>query len=89
MRKIGSDIMEYVSKTDVVVVYRNGAGPTILVRTELDTLPVEKRTGLPYASHIHTKWRGKNVGVTHNCGYNLRMASWVGAAKALVSLKGR
>jgi hippurate hydrolase len=89
MRKIGFDVTEHVGKTGVVAVYRNGAGPTILVRTELDALPMEEKTGLPYASHVHTKWRGEDVGVAHSCGHDVHMASWVGTPKTLVSLKDR
>jgi hippurate hydrolase len=89
MRKIGFEVTEHVGKTGVVAVYRNGAGPTILVRTELDALPMEEKTGLPYASHVRTKWKGEDVGVAHSCGHDLHMASWVGTAKTLVSLKDR
>lgn len=59
MRKIGFEVTEHVGKTGVVAVYRNGTGPTILVRTELDALPMEEKTGLPYASHVRTKWKGR------------------------------
>ena len=51
MRALGFDVTEKVGKTGLVAIYKNGDGPTILVRTELDALPMEEKTGLPYASH--------------------------------------
>lgn len=50
MRAIGFEVTEHVGKTGLVAIYRNGDGPTIMVRTELDALPMEEKTGLPYAS---------------------------------------
>ena len=67
--------------------YKNGDGPTIMVRTELDALPMEEKTGLPYASHDKTIWQGRETFVDHSCGHDIHMASWVGAAKTLVGLK--
>src|SRR5215475_9374627 len=69
--------------------YKNGDGPTILVRTELDALPMEEKTGLPYASRDKTIWQGRETFVTHSCGHDIHMASWVGTAKTLVGLKDR
>ena len=59
---------------------RNGAGPTIMVRTELDALPMEEKTGLPYASKVKTSYLGKETFVAHSCGHDIHMASWVGTA---------
>ncbi|MGO4712113.1 amidohydrolase [Bradyrhizobium sp. 2TAF24] len=89
MRAIGFDVTEHVGKTGLVALYRNGDGPTIMVRTELDALPMEEKTGLPYASHDKTLWNGRETFVAHSCGHDIHMASWVGAAKALVELKER
>jgi metal-dependent amidase/aminoacylase/carboxypeptidase family protein len=58
-----------------------------MVRTELDALPMEEKTGLPYASRDKTIWEGKETFVAHSCGHDIHMASWVGAAKTLVALK--
>jgi hippurate hydrolase len=80
MRKLGFEVTEKVGKTGIVAVLRNGAGPTVLVRTELDGLPMEEKTGLPYAS------RGP---ATHSCGHDVHMASWLGAARTLVELKAQ
>ena len=87
MRAIGFDVTEGVGKTGLVAIYRNGDGPTILVRTELDALPMEEKTGLDYASRDKTIWNGKETFVAHSCGHDIHMASWVGTAKALLDLK--
>ena len=58
MRAIGFEVTERVGKTGLVALYKNGDGPTIMVRTELDALPMEEKTGLPYASRVKTIWRG-------------------------------
>src|SRR6185436_1826526 len=63
--------------------------PIIMVRTELDALPMEEKTGLPYASRDKTIWQGRETFVAHSCGHDIHMASWVGTAKTLVKLKDR
>jgi amidohydrolase len=87
MRAIGFEVTENVGKTGLVALYKNGDGPTIMVRTELDALPMEEKTGLSYASHDKTIWRGRETFVDHSCGHDIHMASWVGAAKTLVGLR--
>lgn len=87
MRALGFDVTEHVGKTGLVAIYRNGDGPTIMVRTELDALPMEEKTGLPYASRDKTIWQGRETFVAHSCGHDIHMASWVGTAKTLVGLK--
>jgi hippurate hydrolase len=89
MRAIGFEVTEKVGRTGLVALYRNGAGPTIMVRTELDALPMEEKTGLSYASGEKTIWQGGETFVTHSCGHDTHMASWVGTAKTLVGLKDR
>lgn len=89
MRALGFDVTEKVGKTGLVAIYNNGVGPTIMVRTELDALPMEEKTGLAYASHDKTNWYGRETFVAHSCGHDIHMASWVGAAKTLVGLKDR
>jgi amidohydrolase len=72
----------------VVGVLKNGDGPTVYVRTELDGLPVEEQTGLPYASKVRTKDdAGRDVGVMHACGHDIHITSFLGTAKLLVDLK--
>ncbi|WOH48946.1 amidohydrolase [Bradyrhizobium sp. sBnM-33] len=86
MRALGFEVTEKVGKTGLVAIYRNGDGPTIMVRTELDALPMEK-TGLDYASRDKANWNGREVFVAHSCGHDIHMASWVGTAKTLLGLK--
>ena len=89
MRALGFEVTEKVGKTGVVAVYRNGAGPTVMVRTELDALPMEEKTGLPYASKVKAMSNGRETFVAHSCGHDIHMASWVGTARALVAMKGQ
>lgn len=72
----------------VVGVMKNGAGPTVLVRTDLDALPVQEKTGLPYASTVRTKNdAGLDVGVMHACGHDIHITSLLGTARMLATLK--
>lgn len=87
MRALGFEVTEKVGKTGLVAIYKNGDGPTILVRTELDALPMEEKTGLDYASKDKTNWNGRETFVAHSCGHDIHMANWVGTAKTLVGLK--
>src|SRR4051812_48099010 len=87
MRALGFQVTEHVGKTGLVAMYRNGAGPTVLVRTELDALPMEEKTGLPYASRAKATWQGRETFVAHSCGHDVHMASWIGTARTLVDLK--
>src|SRR6266853_6715904 len=86
MLALGSAATEKVGKTGLVAIYKNGDGPTILVRTELDALPMEEKTGLAYASRDKTTWNGRETFVAHSCGHDIHMASWIGTAKTLVGL---
>lgn len=87
MRALGFEVTEKVGKTGLVAIYKNGNGPTIMVRTELDALPMEEKTGLPYASRDKQVWNGRETFVDHSCGHDIHMASWVGTAKTLVGMK--
>lgn len=87
MRKLGFEVTEKIGKTGVVAIYRNGTGPTVMVRTELDALPMEEKTGLPYASKAKTQYAGRETFVAHSCGHDIHMASWVGTARTLLALK--
>jgi hippurate hydrolase len=88
LRRLGYEVTTGVGGTGVVGVLRNGSGPTVLLRTELDALPVEEKTGLPYASKA-TDPAGKSVPVMHACGHDVHMASWTGAAALLARAKDR
>jgi amidohydrolase len=77
LRDQGYTVTEHVGGTGVVAILKNGAGPTIMLRTELDALPLEEKTGLLYASKVRTKDdSGRDVGVMHACGHDVHMASW-------------
>ena len=82
LRQLGYEVTEHVGGTGVVAILKNGPGPTVMLRTELDGLPVEEKTGLPYASTAHTKNdSGVDVPVMHACGHDLHMSSlWATAA---------
>ena len=96
LKAAGCEVTENFGKYDkpelkcygVVGVMKNGAGPTVLVRTDLDALPVEEETGLPYASKVVTKNdEGKEVHVMHACGHDIHMSVFLGAAQALAKMK--
>lgn len=89
MRKLGFEVTEGIGKTGLVAIYRNGAGPTVMVRTELDALPMEEKTGLPYASKAKAQYNGKESFVAHSCGHDMHMTSWLGTAQALLGLKNQ
>ncbi len=87
MSAMGFQVTEKVGKTGVVAIFRNGPGPTVLVRTELDALPMEETTGLPYASTVKSTSFGRETFVAHSCGHDIHMASWLGTARTLLALK--
>ena len=96
LRSLGFNVTEHVGKYDrpnfsgygVVAVMKNGDGPTVLVRTDLDALPVEEKTGLPYASTVKTKNEaGQDVSVMHACGHDIHITNMIGTAKILAALK--
>lgn len=90
LRKLGFSVTERVGGYGVVGVLKNGAGPTVMVRADMDALPVVERTGLPYASKVRVKdAEGRDVGVMHACGHDMHMACWVGTARVLTELKDR
>jgi amidohydrolase len=88
LRALGYEVTEGVGGTGVVAILKNGAGPTVMLRTELDALPVEEKTGLPYASKVHAKDdSGRDVPVMHACGHDLHMASLVATAEIMAHSK--
>src|SRR5215469_10695165 len=88
LRSFGYEVTENVGGTGIVALMKNGSGPTIMLRTELDALPVEEKTGLPYASKVHGKDDGgKEVPVMHACGHDLHMASLIGTAEIMAQNK--
>ncbi len=90
LRQAGFDVTEKFGGTGVVAVLKNGAGPTILVRADMDGLPIEEQTGVPYASKERMRDRdGLNVGVMHACGHDINMTCLVGTARVLAGMKDR
>ena len=90
LRAAGFDVTESFGGTGVVAVLKNGAGPVVLVRSDMDALPVHEETGLPYASTVHmTDLSGKDVPVMHACGHDIHMTILTGTARALVSIKDK
>ena len=88
LRSLDYDVTEHVGGTGIVAIMKNGRGPTVMLRTELDALPVEEKTGLPYASKVHTKDdAGQDVPVMHACGHDLHMASLIGTAEVMTHSK--
>src|SRR5262249_18461537 len=88
MKELGFDVTNKVGGHGIVCVLKNGEGPTVLIRTDMDALPVTEQTGVPYAS----KARGRNqagaeVGIMHACGHDMHMTCWIGTAKVLSSMK--
>src|SRR5262245_62053296 len=90
LKEAGFEVTPRVGGHGVVAILRNGRGPTILVRTDLDALPVKEQTGLPYASSVRTADdKGAEVAVMHACGHDVHMTVLVGAARTLASLNER
>jgi amidohydrolase len=88
LRALGYDVTEQVGGTGIVAILRNGAGPTVMLRTELDALPVQEKTGLAYASKVHARDdAGHEVPVMHACGHDLHMAAILGTAAIMVHSK--
>src|SRR5882762_4884303 len=88
LRSVGYEVTEKVGGTGVVAILKNGPGPTVMLRTELDALPVEEKTGLPYASTVHAKDDGgRDVPVMHACGHDLHMAALAGTAAIMAHSK--
>jgi amidohydrolase len=96
LRAVGCEVTDHFGKYDnanlkgygVIGIMKNGAGPIVLVRTDMDALPVEEDTGLPYASKVVAKNdEGKDVHVMHACGHDAHMSAFIGVARLLAKLK--
>ncbi|MGX5711467.1 amidohydrolase [Sphingopyxis terrae subsp. ummariensis] len=89
-RKLGFDVTEKVGGTGVVAVMKNGPGPVVLVRADMDGLPVTEQTGLPGASKVRvTTKEGVETGVMHACGHDTHMTSWIGTARLMAANKDK
>ena len=88
MRKLGYEVTTNVGGYGIVAILKNGPGPTLMVRTDMDALPVREQTGLPYASKVTTHDdAGLEVPVMHACGHDVHMATWIGTATILAKSK--
>src|SRR6476619_1749710 len=98
LKAAGYEVTDHVGKYDkpgltgfgVIGVMKNGDGPVVAVRTDLDGLPVHEETGVPYASTVTTKNDlGQEVSVMHACGHDIHMSTFIGTARALAKLKDK
>jgi amidohydrolase len=97
LRKAGYTVTEHVGRYydgsqawGVVGILKNGAGPTLLIRADMDALPVTEDTGLPYASKVRsTNPAGQDVGVMHACGHDIHVTTLIGVARAMAALKSQ
>jgi len=86
----GFDVTTGVGGTGIVAILKNGMGPTVMLRTELDALPVLEKTGLPFASKVVAKTaNGQSTPVMHACGHDLHMAAWAGTARLMATHRDR
>ncbi|MBS3930889.1 MAG: amidohydrolase [Sphingomonadales bacterium] len=85
-RKAGFEVTEGVFKTGVVAVLKNGPGPVVMIRADMDALPVEEQTGLPYASKARGKSQaGTESGIMHACGHDTHMTAWIATARVMAA----
>ena len=98
LRSLGYEVTEHIGKYPnpdwkgygVVALLKNGAGPTVLVRAEMDALPIEEQTGLPYASRMRVNDdSGREVPVMHACGHDIHVTTLIGTARMLAELKNQ
>jgi amidohydrolase len=97
LRKAGYTVTERVGKYPdetqaygVVAILKNGKGPTLLIRADMDALPVTEATGLPYASTVRSKNpAGQDVGVMHACGHDIHVTTMIGVARAMAAMKDK
>lgn len=87
LNAIGFEVTENVGGNSVVGVFRNGEGPTVMIRTDMDALPILEKTSLGFASMKKVNLNGDEVSVMHACGHDIHMSTWTGTARTLVALK--
>ncbi len=89
LRKVGFEVTENFGGYGIVGMLKNGAGPQILYRTDMDALPMYEKSELPYASEVEVEWNGAMVGTMHSCGHDMHMATWLGTARAMAANKDK
>ncbi|MFK7905773.1 MAG: amidohydrolase, partial [Chitinophagales bacterium] len=88
LREIGFEVTEKIGGHGIVGILKNGEGPTVLIRADMDALPILEETGMDYASKVKmTDITGDEVSVMHACGHDIHMTVWTGAARALAKMK--
>lgn len=88
LEKLSFEVTRNFGGNNVVGIYKNGNGPTIMLRTDMDALPIEEKTGLPFASTKRVNLEdGSEVAVMHACGHDIHMSVWLGSIKSLIQLK--
>ena len=87
LRTLGFEVTENVGGYGVVAIMKNGEGPQILYRTDMDALPMWEKTGLDYMSKVEVPYQGGMVGTMHSCGHDMHMATWVGTARSMAQMK--
>src|SRR4051812_39065517 len=88
MRELGFQVTEHVGQTGLVAVMKNGPGPVLLLRADMDALPVREQTGLPFASHATGKLPdGTETPVMHACGHDTHITTWLATARRLAAMK--
>jgi amidohydrolase len=88
LRSLGFEVHEGISGNTLVGLLRNGEGPVVMVRTDMDALPVEEKTKLPYASTVITSdLEGNRVPAMHACGHDMHMTVWTGTARVMAGMK--
>ena len=89
LRQIGWEVSEDVGQTGVVGILKNGDGPTILYRTDMDAMPMNEKTALPYTSQTKISYKGQEVGAMHSCGHDMHMTTWLGTARAMTEMRSQ
>lgn len=89
LRKVGFEVTENVGGYGIVGMLKNGEGPQILYRTDMDALPMDEKTKLPYSSSLKTEYNGEQVGTMHSCGHDMHMTTLLGTARAMAKMKNK
>ncbi len=87
LRQIGFEVTESFGGHGIVGILKNGEGPQILYRTDMDALPMPEKTNLPYASTKTVEYNGQTTGAMHSCGHDVHMTTWIGTARAMAKMK--
>ena len=87
LRDLGYEVTENFGGYGVVGILRNGDGPLLMYRTDMDALPMYEKSGLDYASEVETDYNGVRTGTMHSCGHDMHMTTWLGTARAMMKMR--